>query len=255
VSIVLKTSGFNLVHTQGTDSANDISFQKIVWSPEKKSRNLENAYRLCEEAGINARSNLAVVGFKNNNDDLIRLIDAPDNGDLFEKIDGNALITDTNVCLMGWASDCCLLAIVGDGGETLAVVHASVNSFSKGIIERTLEAMRERGVRRFEAYIGVCAGECCYEYGEDRAKLDFANYPDFIKPSQVDGKVFLDLYGAIIYCLERHGVEVTELSPECHCNICAKASDGRFVYPSFRRDVDENGNHVNGQYGLFICKN
>jgi copper oxidase (laccase) domain-containing protein len=226
-----------------------------IWSPEKKSRNLENAYRLCEEAGINARGNLAVVGFKNNNDDLIRFIDAPDNGDLFKKIDGNALITDTNVCLMGWASDCCLLAIVGDGGETLAVVHASVNSFSKGIIERTLEAMRERGVRRFKAYIGVCAGVCCYEYGEDRAWIDFANYLNFIEYSLVDGKVFLDLYRAIIYCLKRHGVEVTELSPECHCNICAKASDGRFIYPSFRRDVDEDGNHVNGQYGLFICKN
>ena len=253
MSKIIKRPRYTVIHTDGIGTLDDISFQKSAWPMDKRKMNLDNAEWFCFDAHIKAKGNLAVVGF-NQQDRSIREITEPDPY-VFDKIDGNILITKTNVCLMAWASDCCLVALAGDDGAVVAVLHASVNTFKNGIIDQAITELRERhGVKDITAYVGICAGKCCYEYGAADAARDFADWPEFIIPSNREDKVYLDLAGAVRENLRRDGAEVIDIFEDCSCNICAKNHNGKFRFPSFRRDVDETGKHINGQYGLFICK-
>ena len=235
---------FRVIHTSSTD----VSFQKAAWDTAKRRENYWNAINACHLAGIEARNNLAVVGF-NQEDMTCREITEPDE-DVFTKINGNVLITETKVCLMAWASDCCLVALAGDGGRVVAILHASVKTFRNGVIDLAISEMRKRGVEQITAYVGICAGKCCYEYGEEDAKVDFKDWPEFIFESQAPGKVKLDLGGAVRESLKRHGAEVIRFFPESiNCNICAEEGGGKFMFPSYRREHGKNG-----QYGMFIAK-
>ncbi len=245
VSKIINEEHYTVMHTEETD----ISFQKTAWSEEKREQNLLNAFTLCKEAGIKAEANLAVVGF--NQDDLsCREVFGPD-PNVIEKIPGNILITESDVCLMAWAADCCLVALAGDDGKVIAVLHASVKTFKNGVIDLAMAEMRKRGVKDIVAYVGICAGACCYEYSEEDAKVDFADWPGFVLWSPTPGKVKLDLQGAVRASLRRQGAaQVFRIFPELvnSCNICARDGE-KYIFPSYRREKGKNG-----QYGLFICK-
>ena len=249
MSRTIKTDRYVVIHTDGDE---DVSFQKAAWPMAKREKNLETAYYVCEQEGMDARRNMCVIGF-NQDDMTFRRVFGPDR-DLYNKIEGNIILTDCKeLVLMGWASDCCLVAFVADDGEMCAVCHASVNTFHHRIIERTVGAMRGYGAHKITAFVGACAGSCCYEYGEEKARCDFAGYESFILPSDVEGKVYLDLNGAVSAALRNEGCEVVDIyEPGCRCSICSKFNDGTFMFPSFRRDVDADGKHINGQYGLFV---
>ena len=248
---IITTAEYTVLHTEGAGPAADTSFQKAAWPLERRILNLSRTFNLCEEAGIQARGNLAALGFNQANCS-VREISEPDD-DLLVKQDGNVLLTNTDVALITWAADCCLVALIGDDGEWVAVLHASVNTFKNGIIDVAIQAMRDKGTKFITAYVGVCADKCCYEYGAEQAARDFAAWPEFIIPDK-PGKVHLDLGGAVRESLDRNGATVVDIFPDCHCNMCAKGKDGSYRFPSYRRDVDENGNHINGQYALIVQK-
>ena len=246
---IIEAGRFTIIHTEGASLLeDDTSFQKAAWTQEQKNRCLLNAYRACHGAGISAENRLAALGF-NQNDRTVREIKEPDT-ELFTKRDGNVLIANsTEVTLIAWASDCCLVALIDDDGDYAAVLHASVNTFKNGIIDQAVKAMHDRGVKSMTAYVGICAGKCCYEYGAEKASEDFAEWPDFIVPSVMPGKVFLDLGGAVRESLRRNEVKVVDIFPNCACNICARKGDGAYRFFSYRRDRPNNG-----QYALLIHK-
>lgn len=248
-------SNYVVMHTYGISIESDVSFQKGAWSMQRREQNLENAYLFCEEAGMNARDNLAVIGF-NQKDNSCRLIDGPDE-DVLTKKDGNVLITSGKTVLMGWAADCCLVGFVVNDGKYVAVAHASVNTLKNGIIKTAVsEIIKLAGTDcKIDAFVGACAGGCCYEYGKEKAFVDFSKYQHCIYSTNDPEKVTLDLHAAVVSALDDAGVDnITDLFSENeNCTICSKNKDGEYMFPSYRRDVDEDGNHVNGQYGLFIA--
>ncbi len=243
---------FTVLHTVGSDLENDISFQKAMWG-EGRAIRYENLVRICDEANIDAYSGVAVLGFNQDVKGVVRTIVMPDD-DPYTKIPGNVLITNIKCPLVAWAADCCLVALATDDGW-VGVLHASVNTLKNGVVDDAVRALREVSTGKITAYVGACAGPCCYEYGEEKAQVDFADYPQFILPNPEPGKVFLDLHGAVVSALEAHDVAVTEFfDDDCRCTICSKDRDGNYLFPSFRRDVDKDGKHVNGQYGIVICR-
>ncbi len=245
-------SNFIVMHTFGCGERNDVAFQKAAWTMDRRQKCLQNLQGFCKQSSINTHDGIAVLGFKQENGAMIRVIEQPDEN-IFDKIDGNILITTTKVPLVAWASDCCLVAIAADGGEQVAVLHASVKTFATGVIDAAIAALRNRGAKKLEAYIGACAGSCCYEYGADQAKVDFAGHERYIIAGVEAGKVFLDLHGAIKESLQKDCVTVTDIfSNRERCTICAKRN-GEFIFPSYRREVVD-GKHVNGQYALVISK-
>ena len=204
----IESSRTILVHTMGSDLASDTSTQKSLWPKEQRVRNLMHLLEICEAAGIPAKENLAALGFDQSNCS-VREIVQPD-ADLFtNKADGNVLLTEKNVAMITWGADCCLVALIGDDGNVVSVLHASVNTLKRGIIDVATTAMRSKGVKHITAYVGVCAGPCCYEYGAEKAAEDFAQWPEYIIPSDKPNKVYLDL----------------GIFPQGTCNICARNDD------------------------------
>lgn len=248
-------SMFTVVHTYGVGERNDVAFQKAAWDMDRRQKCLENLQRFCKDSNIDAKNRgIAVVGFNQANGAMLRVIEVPDE-DPFTKIDGNILITDGFVPLVAWASDCLLVALAADGGKEIAVLHASVKTFSAGVVQAAIAKLKARGAQQIEAYVGACAGSCCYEYGVGQAAVDFAGHEDFILPGKEEGKVFLDLHGAVKAELQKTCVTVTDMFGDRErCTICAKRN-GEFMFPSYRREVDSDGKHINGQYALVIAKN
>ena len=249
MSKIITTDRYTVVHTQGTGTLDDVGFQDITVSKPKRELNLANAEFACEEAEIRAERNLAVVGF-DQSDLSCREVLYPDR-EVTEKLKGNILITESRVCLMAWASDNCLVALAGDGGRVVAILHASVITFNNDIIDLAIEEMHERRVKDIVAYVGVCIGKCCCEYRKEVIEQYsiFSDWPEFIIETDIPDKVKLDLSGAVCKSLQKNGAEVVKLFPKCECSACAKEGK-RYMFPSFGREK-----YNNGQYGLFICKN
>lgn len=245
---VLRSLNYNkyvVIHTYGTDVDSDVSFQKGAWDMEKRRKNLENVFSIREDW----RDNLAVIGF-NQDDQTVCYIEGSDE-DVLNKKDGNILITKTKTALMGWAADCCLVALAANDGEIVSVLHASVKTLKNGVVGRAINAVRAAGGTEITAFIGACAGACCYEYGKDQAYVDFADYRNFIIPIDgFDTKVKLDLYGAVKEALCREKVnEIVDLFPKKRCTICSTIYNGESMFSSYRREKGQNG-----QYGLVISK-
>lgn len=245
------------MHTYGTNVESDVSFQKSTWDMEKREQNLENAYCFCEAAGIDARGNLAVIGY-NKDDNTCRVINGPDE-DILTKKNGNVLITSGKTVLMGWAADCCLVGFVVNGGEYVAVAHASVKTLKNGVIDTAMMKIMElAGTDCYvEAFVGTCIGKCCYEYDKEEAYDDFKDYWRYIWPTDNPKKVTLDLYAAVVSALIDAGVdEIVDIFEEDErCTACTKDIEGNYMFSSYRREKDPEDpkKHINGQYGLFIA--
>jgi YfiH family protein len=78
--------------------------------------------------------------------------------------EGDALVTaEPGLALIAHGADCLTAALVGAGGERLAVVHAGW----RGLVAGVLEAAAERVGPGFSAVVGPGAGSCCYAVGEE----------------------------------------------------------------------------------------
>ncbi len=140
--------------------------------------------------------------------------------------DGDALVTsEPGLTLVAHGADCLTAALVGAGGERLAVVHAGW----RGLVAGVLEAAAERVGPGFAAAVGPGAGVCCYEVGSDVAEPLRARFGEDVV---VDGHADLALCAR--RALERAGAAVVATSGSC--TIC---DEGRFH--SHRRDGEGSG--------------
>lgn len=150
----IERNGYVFVHTYGCDSDSDVSFQDGII--EKRLNNLENAYLFCDDAGIDARGNLAVVGFNPLNNDH-RIIKMQDDS-IMNKKDGNILITSTNVALMAYANDDCLIAFTVEHSKYVGVMRVSPETLNRGAIDSAIQSiMMAAGADCYiEAFVGHC---------------------------------------------------------------------------------------------------
>lgn len=248
----------NIVHTDSI--LENVSLQKSTWDLNRREQNSLNLKHICADNGINADGNLAIVGFSQDNNAYRRIYGA-DQDILVNKKDGNVIITDSSVALMGWAADCLLIAFVTEDQQVVAVCHASVISLNTGVLDSVVEAFKTYGYEPCDimAYMGACIGVDSYEYESERAVKDFSNFKDFIILKSESEKVYLDLYGAAKSRLRELGfAEMIDIFAERERDtMTAKDEQGVFMFPSYRRDVvveDGKVKHANGQYGLIIQK-
>ena len=248
----------NIVHTDSI--LEDVSLQKSTWDLNRREQNSLNLKHICADNGINAEGNLAIVGFSQDNNSFRRIY-APDKDILVNKKDGNVIITDSSVALMGWAADCLLIAFMTEDQQVVAIAHASVISLNSGVLDSVVDAFKSYGYDPFDitAYMGTCIGVDSYEYDYERAVQDFSNFKDFIIMKGESEKVYIDLYGAAKSRLRELGfAEMIDIFAECERDtMTAKDEQGEFMFPSYRRDVvveDGKVKHINGQYGLIIQK-
>ncbi len=246
----ISTPTYTILHTTGLEE--DISFQKSAWTVDEKAARWLKFREICDCTSIDV-SDLGILAY-NQDANFVRVAE---NGDKekFTKIPGNAIITANNkVTLMAWAADCCLIGLTSPDGRVRGIAHASVKSLNAGIIEKIIAAFKDYSVKseQLVAYIGACAGKCCYEYDYEAALVDFSEHKDFIyvNPEKNPEKVYLDLYGAVKHALRKAEVgKVEDIFDEDHrCTICAKTEMGEYMFPSYRREHGQND-----QYGLVLA--
>ena len=250
----------SIVHTDSISE--DVSLQKSTWDLNRREQNSLNLKHICADNGINAKGNLAIIGFSQDNNSFRKIV-TPDQDILVNKKDGNVIITDSSVALMGWAADCLLIAFATEDQQVVAVCHASVISLNTGVIDSVVDAFKAYGYDPLDvtAYMGACIGVDSYEYDYERAMQDFSNFKDFIILKSESEKVYLDLYEAAKARLKELGFsEIIDIFAERERDtMTARDENGDFMFPSYRRDVAvaEDGKiiaHINGQYGLIIQK-
>jgi copper oxidase (laccase) domain-containing protein len=106
-------------------------------------------------------------------------------------------------------ADCPLVCLFDPLQPAVALLHAGWRGLRAGVLRRGMEALGPGNASHVQAFLGACAGPCCYEVGEELA----ARFPeDTVRKC---ANVHLDLPAAVAREL---GIPVTRVGPEC--TIC-----------------------------------
>ncbi len=150
--------------------------------------------------------------------------------------ESDALVTaEANLFLSIAVADCVPIFLYDPATKSIAAVHAGWRGSREQILLKALRRMETdlgADVSQVLAYLGPCAGVCCYEVGEDVAK-GFA--PTFVR--RRDGeKPHLDLTAYNISLLRAGGVRGSHIEADGRCTICDPAG-----FPSYRREGKRAG--------------
>jgi YfiH family protein len=97
----------------------------------------------------------------------VHVIEGPDDAAAIAGRDGDALVTRAaGVVLAVQTADCGPIVLDSREG-VIAVAHAGWRGLEAGVIERTVDAMRELGATTIAGVLGPSIGPECYEFGAD----------------------------------------------------------------------------------------
>ena len=137
---------------------------------------------------------------------------------------GDAVITNLKGLKIGIkTADCVPIVLIGE--DWVGVIHAGWRGLYKGIVEKTIKALREEGEEQLFAFVFPSAKACCYEVGEEFRKLFAQNL------FERRGKLYFDPQEEAIKRLHDNRINLKVVLREC--TICNKE------YPSYRRDRTE----------------
>ncbi len=131
-------------------------------------------------------------------------------------------------------ADCVPILLADPVQRVVGAVHAGWRGTARRIVVAAIERMqKEYGVapKNILAWIGPSASSCCYEVGEEVAKLFASSEVDRTK-----GKSFLDLKVANKVQISEAGVSVSSIEVNPLCTICSPT-----MFHSFRRDGINSG--------------
>ena len=144
---------------------------------------------------------------------------------------GDALVTDrAGIALCVLTADCGALALASPEG-VFAAVHAGWRGLVGGVIERTVERMRERGATHVVGALGPCIRSGCYEFSGPDLDAAAAACGDVVRATSTDGRPALDLAAGITAALDRAGA-----SQVPGVDVCTACGVGYFSHRA-RRDV------------------
>lgn len=123
----------------------------------------------------------------------------------------DAAVTATGVPLAVMVADCLPVVLVGAGpaGPVTAVAHAGRRGLLDGVLERTVEQMRDRGARGLAAWIGPSVCGRCYEVPAPMREESARRIPA-VAATTAWGTPALDLRAGALDRLAGLGVGVTE---------------------------------------------
>lgn len=123
------------------------------------------------------------------------------------------------LCIM--TADCLPVVIADTQGMVVGVAHAGWRGLAAGVLENTLQALRDKApkVREWRAWIGPAIGQPAFEVGADVRSAfvdDDVNTASFFASARNQpGKWQADLAGLASYRLSLAGVSRIELSGLC----------------------------------------
>lgn len=136
------------------------------------------------------------------------------------------------VCVVQTA-DCLPVLFSDNAGKVVGAAHAGWRGLASGVLENTVQQMRDAGAENILAWLGPAIGPGQFEVGQDVfdafTRLDSAAAQAFKQVPAMSGKYLADIYLLARQRLERRGV--TQISGGGFCTV----SDSARFY-SFRRD-------------------
>ena len=161
--------------------------------------------------------------------DLKALLDDPPSAD--------ASVTTVPERVLAILTADCLPVVMADGeGTVLGVAHAGWRGLASGVLENTLDLMRQRKPRAtgWRAWVGPGIGNTVFQVG-DEVRAAFhghgADQPGlFVPDPSTSGKWLADLPGLACWRLRQYGVEDVKVSGLC------TVTDPLERFFSYRRD-------------------
>ncbi|MDQ3570733.1 MAG: polyphenol oxidase family protein [Actinomycetota bacterium] len=146
--------------------------------------------------------------------------------------EGDALVTArSDVALGVLTADCAPVALASPEG-VVGAAHAGWAGLARGIIERTVEAMRAMGASRVEAALGPCIRAECYQFAAADLERLTARLGNSIRGATRAGDPALDLAAGVAAALHRAGADMVH--DEDQCTACSSDSSLRHRYFSHR---------------------
>ncbi len=140
---------------------------------------------------------------------VVRARDAGANGR-----EGDAAVTDlAGLPLAIQVADCVPIALVTD--DAIGAVHAGWKGLEAGVIERSVETLRDAGAGAVDAWIGPCVMPCHYAFGADELERFVQRFGPSVAGRTLVGDPALDLAAAVEIALRSAGVERVERSGHC----------------------------------------
>ena len=142
-----------------------------------------------------------------------------------------AVTTVSGAPLAVRTADCAGVALVAPAG-VIGVAHAGWRGLAAGVLEATVDAMRDLGAQDIEAAVGPLIHPECYEFGADDLDAVAARLGERVRGRTEDGEPALDLPGGVQTVLRRLGVELPAGTGPC------TAHDDRWFSHRARRDPE-----------------
>lgn len=129
--------------------------------------------------------------------------------------DGDALVTTTcGAVLSVRGADCPVVGFVSEQG-VIGVAHAGWRGLVAGVLERTVETMRDLGAEHLLAYLGPCISAAHYEFGAEDLERVAARLGDGVRGRTGAGAAALDLVAGVREALARVDVPVDGRGHRC----------------------------------------
>lgn len=148
--------------------------------------------------------------------------------------DADALLTDVaGLGLLVRVADCVPVVLAIPDEHLVGVVHSGRRGLVSGVVPAALDAVRERGASRIEAWVGPRICGRCYELPTHMADDVAAAVPE-ARSTTSWGTPAADIGAGVVAQLSAGGVVVHDVGAEL-CTV----EDERFF--SFRREGDVSG--------------
>ena len=146
----------------------------------------------------------------------------------------DVLLTDiVGLGLLVRVADCVPVVLAVPQEQLVGVVHCGRQGLLAGVVPAAIEALRERGATRIEAFVGPRVCGRCYELPADMAEAVAASVPE-AKSTTSWGTPAADIGAGVVAQLAARDVIVHDVGTDL-CTV----EDERFF--SFRRDGATSG--------------
>jgi len=131
-----------------------------------------------------------------------------------------AVSRSPGVALAVLTADCAPVAF-RSGEGVIGLAHAGWRGLLAGVIEATVDAMRDLGATEVEAVLGPCIHPDCYQFGGADLDVLAARWGPSVRAEGPGGGPAFDLPAAVARSLERAGAEL--VGDAGVCTACSPA--------------------------------
>ena len=126
---------------------------------------------------------------------------------------------DAGCVLAVLTADCAPVALISPEG-VVAAVHAGWRGLLAGVLERAVDAARDKGATELHAVLGPCIHAECYEFGAGDLDAIAARLGDSVRALTAAGRPALDVPAAVAAALKQAGV--TQFDDVGVCTACSE---------------------------------